>query len=419
MKRAVAIACAALLSGCTAGMIGAAPGPGADETPDDEDRRDDTDGDDELLDDDGIDDPIDEPPSTTVEVSDPVSVVLPGGIGSVRLSAPPQVDSFITLIEGPGGVLFGPTRIVDPSGQTVVDWEELFPTTPASQNFRFDLTCTSIPLSDELLPVAGEYDVLINTDSYEDVEVTIQTIARVGSDMDALRADGRTLSLDVVHHLVSLDDLPAGERDPDFAAAVSELERLVSQAGIRVTSVRFEQMDAPALSSIDTFDPPNNELGQLLSHSPDGRELHLYWVEQIASDDDLATLGIAGAVGGPATLGGRVASGVAISILDLAYDPRFVGSTAAHEVLHFLGLFHTTEACAAVTDECPVADSDPLDDTAECPGGNDRDDDGILTVQECADRDGHNLMFWGGDPASPNELTAAQAAIVRRNPLVY
>ena len=64
-----------------------------------------------------------------------------------------------------------------------------------------------------------------------------------------------------------------------------------------------------------------------------------------------------------------------------------VGETAAHEMGHQIGLFHTTEKEGTVFDI--------LSDTPECASSSqDNDSSGTLTAEECDGFGGDNLMFW-------------------------
>ena len=68
-------------------------------------------------------------------------------------------------------------------------------------------------------------------------------------------------------------------------------------------------------------------------------------------------------------------------------DAQLLGETAAHEMGHQLGLFHTTEYGGNLFDI--------LSDTAECPSSSqDNDSNGIVTAEECDGFGGDNLMFW-------------------------
>ena len=68
-------------------------------------------------------------------------------------------------------------------------------------------------------------------------------------------------------------------------------------------------------------------------------------------------------------------------------DAQLLGETAAHEMGHQLGLFHTTEQGGT--------EFDILSDTAECPkGSRDNDSNGQMSAEECEGYGGENVMFW-------------------------
>jgi hypothetical protein len=129
---------------------------------------------------------------------------------------------------------------------------------------------------------------------------------------------------------------------------------------------------------------------------------------------DAGTLGISpgipGAVGVPETAG----SGVVLSVQGHQddrgrLDVRTLGETMAHEAGHTLGLFHTTEAGGT--------SFDVLDDTPECDARTrDRDGDGEVSAEECADLDGKNFMFWVSGSFRQDRMSAGQADVLDRSP---
>jgi hypothetical protein len=68
-------------------------------------------------------------------------------------------------------------------------------------------------------------------------------------------------------------------------------------------------------------------------------------------------------------------------------DAQLLGETAAHEMGHQLGLFHTTEQGGTMFDI--------ISDTAECTKSNrDNSGDGQMSAEECDGYGGGNVMFW-------------------------
>ena len=98
------------------------------------------------------------------------------------------------------------------------------------------------------------------------------------------------------------------------------------------------------------------------------------------------------AAGIPGSMGiANAWNGVLISLTTHAtgstLDPQLLGETAAHEMGHQLGLFHTTEQGGT--------SFDILSDTAECPKSSmDNDSNGQMSAEECEGYGGENVMFW-------------------------
>ena len=120
-------------------------------------------------------------------------------------------------------------------------------------------------------------------------------------------------------------------------------------------------------------------------------------------------LGIAGGIPGIPFEQGTNASGVAVTALDLAQDPRAVGRTMAHEGGHWLGLWHTTEQNGQM--------HDPLSDTPECSASRDADSNEIVTSSECQGTGAEYLMFWEAGPTA-SKMTGNQGYVLLRNPVV-
>ena len=206
---------------------------------------------------------------------------------------------------------------------------------------------------------------------------------------------------------------PVGDRGPrDVAAAIDAAEEILSRFGVRIGTVRQHEVVGglrDRYSILETDDESRMpELADLfrLSAGAGRPTVSVFFVRQM----DLA-LGIAGGAPGPQGVHGTAASGVAIAV-DLHREPGLpidldMGRTLAHELGHYLGLFHTSEADGLILE--------PLPDTPECDYRHDTDGDGFVLPEECEDAGADNLMFWA---ASGDALTAQQGDVIRRMPIL-
>jgi len=118
---------------------------------------------------------------------------------------------------------------------------------------------------------------------------------------------------------------------------------------------------------------------------------------------DDGPLGIAGGIPGPLGHQGLPTSAVVLAAGPHFYDgfdSEYFGTTLAHEIGHFLGLFHTSESTGS--------NWDPLPDTPECTSPS--------SPSNCGD--GTNLMFWTGGPNDPQtSISAEQANVIDNSPI--
>ena len=123
-------------------------------------------------------------------------------------------------------------------------------------------------------------------------------------------------------------------------------------------------------------------------------------------------LGVSGGIPGTPGLHGSPASGVVFALdgmlgeVSLWFDGNgLLGQTMAHEIGHYLGLFHTTEMQQGMTDR--------LADTPECPQSIMSDP---YRMSECPDYG--NLMFPTASMRDSVEVTPLQKGILRGQPNV-
>jgi hypothetical protein len=230
------------------------------------------------------------------------------------------------------------------------------------------------------------------------------------------------LGLDLnVFYVGALDWVPTGSRGPpELEAALEELERIYAPAGVFVGEVRQVAVPGALPQTGTTFpegDPAQGfavlqeryrvlaELPALfeLSAGAGNTAIDLFFVADVAwRDGELE--GLSGGVPGPLGMHGTGSSGVVFATDMMQGDPRAMGRTLAHEVAHFLGLFHTSEADGSA--------HDPLRDTAQCTSVRDLNGDARLSPAECEGAGADNLMFWAKTEAV--QLSADQIRILKQ-----
>ena len=376
------------------------------------------------------------------EIRDLGSTSLPGNT-SLAFQVPVDSTTFMLVADGGRAPDIDIAPIVDPLGATWItsSFSDLDPIG------RTTLQAAGQSVTSGLFPHTPTYSVPMGTYRFSVLNFgSTPQSARVYALLNR-RQNFSTGSLTLNLHFCGLNDLNAGNAmtNPSFASLLLEFSRILAQAGIQAQvagTYDCPASDQARLAVIDDVDGNRNglpdELEDLFSLSGvvTTRGLSIFFVQQIDDNDGDATTfvaGIAGGIPGPGPIVGTVQSGVAVAIasnrIGLLSNEALLrrGRTMAHEVGHYLGLFHTTEQCGADATTCggfpvPIAafNVDPIPDTPECPASFDTDRNGQVTADECLAADGLNLMFWT-QPSPPqirDRISTNQSFVLQRNPLV-
>jgi hypothetical protein len=265
---------------------------------------------------------------------------------------------------------------------------------------------------------------------------------------------GRSGTLDLVFRIVTTAlDAASAATDPSVARMRATLATYLSRMGIALGAVSFADV-APAVKAryaagVNADDAgPCGDLASLLRLAGPGNAMSLFLVDSYYSSDPGTVVGLDGTIPGPATVGGTVASGATAAVENLwagaatscggTPDPRSCGAdqvayVIAHEMGHFLGLYHDSEWTGTLFD--PVRDTPtcacracaPASQVASCEAGVVTPTTYVMTTTDCTRQlsdpanpcgGGDNLMFWALGARSEGTVTSEQSAIVRASPLV-
>lgn len=224
-----------------------------------------------------------------------------------------------------------------------------------------------------------------------------------------LEPPASSLVLDMNFYFVGVPGLTSrtAPSDPAFAEMLNAFGTAYAAAGISLGEVRYLDVDGDVADRF-TIIRTQDEVFDLvqLSRQPgptrdDLLRVNVFFNRGFAGEMG-GTLGVSAGIPGALGLHGAEATGLVFSGDGLSRGAQVtVGQTLAHEVGHFLGLFHTTEQTGGGRDQ--------LDDTPVCTTIR------SAPLSECPDVS--NLMFPVAAWRGVAEISEGQAVILRANPL--
>ncbi len=183
------------------------------------------------------------------------------------------------------------------------------------------------------------------------------------------------------------------QNDPSFAAMLQQVDALYDQVGVDLGEITYN--DAPSnLQVIQDHSSGSGDLSQLFASSADApleHGLNLFFVHELRSPFG-EILGIAGGIPGPVLKHGTGRSGVAVATSSVGTPGApSLAHTVAHELGHYLGLFHTSEyfSMGGTPEHDPLPDTPPND----------------TSYLMHASGEGNNMSPW-------------QGRVIRKNPFI-
>jgi hypothetical protein len=350
-----------------------------------------------------------------------------GTTGTISIDVHAGTRSIGVLAFADPGVVVIPTSIRTPDGVSVLDEAPPADVTDAELSMARGFTgqlfsmVRALPSTEStavILPAASAVSLEVGTWHFKigafivDESANVPVVApalrpiNVGVLLDDTTRSPTTGALSVVLHVGVEGIAPENALENEaIAAGVTGLVEAFASAGIAVSVLTTLPLVDPTLRTVALDDDTctGGDLDALFSEA-DGEgahALHLFVIERftcvvaggIAIGQGIA--GIAGAIPGVGPVKTSTHAGVAVAHAFFADHTTTFPTVVAHEVAHFLGLFHTRETTR--TGVRPIADL--IDDTPD-------------TFPEAR----ANLLspLAGTD----RTITAGQAAVLLRHPLV-
>ena len=307
---------------------------------------------------------------------------------ATTFTVPSNAISFLLSASGDSETLIGFNALSTPSGTDLVSGD----------------------LAGLLDPSAGYGNVLVPMIPSHTATVGQWQFQAYGG-FDALKVTLRTGAIPTAS-LLSIKPYLTGTKytTSQVESVLAVLKDIYENAGLQV------QLDAVTVISEEKFSTISSRFtdsitAELISMGA-ADQINLFFIEDFTGSD-AGILGISSGIPGSLGIAGNyngVLNGMDGHLINGSLDIQLLGETAAHEMGHWLGLFHTTESNGTVFD--------PLDDTPECPISNALFSFFGVQPSDCEELDGTNLMFWtGSETIDQSTLTPNQVHIVNYSPI--
>jgi hypothetical protein len=313
------------------------------------------------------------------------------------LKADDAAGGFILFADDKQDRIVGIRRLAAPGGAKLIDLDNTAGALMRGSSY-FGTGTALVPGTDNAAaaPEAGRYAVVIGTYDPKSpsplvpVDGSVDRVAAVFR-----RHPGRGGLLDLNIYLAPGTGLKAADAATSAYAseALAQLDlSLRSLLGVAVGEVRYADLTA-AEDEVPDGARARTLCSAYSDAGPNGVSVNLLWVKSVAF-----AAGFSGGIPGPPGLAHRPFSCI---VLQRQATSSVMGLLMAHELGHYLGLWHTTEPGGLV--------GDPISDTPQCAPGTAKTD--------CPDHT--NLMFPYFSTTEALLLTPGQLGVVRASPWLY
>ncbi len=301
------------------------------------------------------------------------------------LEFPVPTDAISVTVEGyvPGrSVLIGLEDLTGPGDRVYVEDRYGGPYTYREDSEIFSATIPNTDIASlQVFPGTYRVRLYVRSSSVDSLRVRVILERREG----AVNELGQ-LPLNVWLAAGLSVDARSAPTDERLQEVIDEIFRLLNQDGVEITRGDIDYYD---ITDPDYDNLSTSELDDLCQISSSARKirLNLFFVEVVFGN---GVVGASATISGPKRNGTRN-SGVAVDYTGVTFhrDTKTIGAIAAHEICHYLGLYHTVEQDGT---------HDIIEDTPDCPPTG--------TNGECSTEGGGLLMNWeylGGELLTPGE----------------
>ncbi len=329
------------------------------------------------------------------EVTDYGSLPLDSGGRTSVLAVSVPADAISVTVEGaiPNGVFTTPVIGLDtwtgPGGKVYENSSGTGAYVWYPEQEVFDATVPNTDRANvQLVPGGGTYHFSLRRLQGTGANMIVRAIVERRT---AGGASGGTLDLNVWLANGITPKASTAATDNRLQAILTRIDSILSQQGVRIGSIDYYDVTDSSFDQVTS----NTEFANMLrlSSAATRTRLNLYFV-QVAFGGGV--VGVSATIGGP-KLNGTGVSGV-MSIYD-GYGTSTIGLIAAHELGHYLGLYHTVEQDGT---------HDFVDDTLNCPASG--------TDSVCTTAGGGYLMHW--QAVGGSSITDGQGGVIRGHPTV-